>query len=89
MPRQRSSSTAPLQDRPAVVELEHCSKHAEIIEPGLVVQPRERRVADVKHLARQSRRAPSRQVRRPDLIGLRPTGDLQPVAPSRRTRKMV
>jgi len=55
MPRQGSPSTAPLQDRPAVVELVHCKRRGKTRgltatsgrcapEPGLVVQPRERRV---------------------------------------------
>src|SRR5262249_50698875 len=69
------------------VRCEHC-KHTEIIDLALVVQPRDRQVALMRSFLYCSpcQRTLGRK-RRPDLIGLRPIDDPQPVAPSRRSKK--
>lgn len=69
------------------VRCEHC-KHTEIIDLALVVQPRDRQVALMRSFLYCSpcQRTLGRK-RRPDLIGLRPIDDPQPVAPSRRNKK--
>ncbi|MBR0995624.1 hypothetical protein JQ580_33460 [Bradyrhizobium japonicum] len=69
------------------VRCEHC-KHTEIIDLALVVQPRDRQVALMRsYLYYGSCQRALGKKRRPDLIGLRPIGDPQPTAPSRRTKK--
>ncbi|MGY4294621.1 hypothetical protein ACVWXN_002716 [Bradyrhizobium sp. i1.4.4] len=69
------------------VRCEHC-KHTEIIDLALVVQPRDRQVALMRSFlyCGVCQRTLAKK-RRPDLIGLRPTPDPQPAAPSRRTKK--
>lgn len=69
------------------VRCEHC-KHTEIIDLALVVQPRDRQVALMRSFlyCGVCQRTLGKK-RRPDLIGLRPTPDPQPAAPSRRTKK--
>lgn len=69
------------------VRCEHC-KHTEMIDLALVVQPRDRQVALMRSFlyCGPCERTLGKK-RRPDLIGLRPAGDPQPAAPSRRTKK--
>ncbi|TWI73609.1 hypothetical protein IQ16_01747 [Bradyrhizobium huanghuaihaiense] len=69
------------------VRCEHC-KHTEMIDLALVVQPRDRQVALMRSYLYCSpcQRTVGKKWR-PELIGLRPLGDPQPAAPSRRTKK--
>jgi len=69
------------------VRCEHC-KHTEMIDLASVVQPRDRQVALMRsYLYCGPCQRTLGKKRRPDLIGLRPIGDRQPAAPSRRTKK--
>lgn len=69
------------------VRCDHC-KHTEFVDLSLVVQPRERQVSLMRNYLYCSpcQRTLGKK-RRPDLIGLRPVGDPQPAAPSRRPKK--
>ncbi|WP_146207724.1 hypothetical protein [Bradyrhizobium sp. SUTN9-2] len=69
------------------VRCEYC-KHTERIDLALVVQPRDRQVALMRsYLYCSPCQRTLGKKRRPDLVGLRPAGDPQPAAPSRRTKK--
>lgn len=69
------------------VRCEHC-KHTEMIDLALVVQPRDRQVALMRgYLYCSPCQRTLGKKRRPDMMGLRPTGDPQPALPSRRNKK--
>lgn len=69
------------------VRCEH-SKHTEMIDLALVVQPRDRQVAQMRsYLYCSPCQRTLGKKRRPDLIRLHPGRDPQPAAPSRRTKR--